>query len=129
MFTQLWSILDNNRCDLFFCGHTHLYSRKNIDGSILPNPQPTPAVPPWQNNVFQLLCGTCGAPVDPATPTVNPVYAWNVSQAPNTYYFSVVDIIGNQVTVTSYSGNTGNYQSFDYFSKIAPVGANFLLID
>jgi len=35
-FTHLWSILDTNRFDLFFCGHVHLYSRKTIKKTSLP---------------------------------------------------------------------------------------------
>jgi len=61
-FTNLWTILDDNRFDFYACGHSHLYSRKTIDSSILPNPQTDPPRPPWQNNVVQLLNGSCGAP-------------------------------------------------------------------
>jgi len=129
--TNLWSLLDNNRFDIYFCGHTHLYSRKTIDSSILPNPQPTPPtppLPPWRNNVVQLLCGTCGAPVNTGTPTVNPTL-WHVYNTANTYYFSVVDITGRKVTVNSYSGNTGAYTIFESFTinKI-PLGAVDLLL-
>jgi hypothetical protein len=116
-FTNLWTILDNNRFDFYACGHSHLYSRKTIDSSIPPNPQTNPPRPPWQNNVVQLLNGTCGAPVDTGTPTVDPTL-WHISQAANTYYFSVVDINGCQVTVTSYSGNTGVYTPFDSFTTV-----------
>ena len=52
-YTNLWSILDNNRFDLYCCGHIHLYSRKAIDSSIPPNPQLNPPVQ-WHNNVVQL---------------------------------------------------------------------------
>ena len=131
-FTYLWSILDNNRFDFYACGHSHLYSRKTIDSSIAPFPQPTPPLPPvypWKNNVVQLLCGTCGAHVDTTTPTVDPSL-WHISQLPNTYYFSVVDIKGSQVTVKSYQGNTGNYTVFDNFTIHSAVSAvNFLLLD
>jgi len=68
--------------------------------------QTNPPTPPWQNSVDQLLNGTCGADVDTSTPTVaNP-------QAANTYYFSVVDINDSKVTITSYSGDTGDYIYF-----------------
>jgi hypothetical protein len=120
-FTNLWTILDNNRFDFYACGHSHLYSRKTIDSSILPNPQTSPnPTPPWQNNVVQLLNGTCGAVVDNGTPTVDPIL-WHISQAANTYYFSVVDINGNQVSVTSYSGNTGDYTAFDSFTILTAI--------
>jgi hypothetical protein len=121
-FTNLWAFLDNNQFDIYACGHQHLYSRKTIDSSILPNPQTSPnPTPPWQNNVVQLLNGTCGAGVDTSTPTVNPAL-WHVSQAANTYYFSVVDINDSQVTIASYSGDTGVYNIFD--TDIAAVLAN-----
>lgn len=116
-FTNLWNILDSNKFDFFACGHSHLYSRKTIDSSVAPSPQPTPPLPPWKNNVVQLICGTCGAPIDNAKPDVDP--SWHVfdgSNAPNTYYFSVVDINGDQTTVNSYGGNTGAYSIIDSFT-------------
>jgi len=119
-FTNLWTILDNNGFDFYACGHSHLYSRKTIDSSIPPNPQTNPPTPPWQNNVVQLLNGTCGAGVDTSTPTVDPTL-WHISQAANTYYFSVVDINGGQVTITSYSGNTGVYTVFDSSTIVTAI--------
>lgn len=124
-YTYLWSLLDNNRFDIYFCGHTHLYSRKGIDGSIAPNPQPNPPLPLWKNNVVQLLNGTCGAPVETGTLYVDPIL-WHVANAPNTYYFSVVDISGNQVKVTSHSYNedTAAHGIIDFFvinPDIAPA--------
>jgi Calcineurin-like phosphoesterase len=127
-WTQLWSLLDNNNFDLFCCGHSHLYSRKTIDSSIAPDPQPTPPIQ-WHNNVVQLLCGTCGAPVSTGSPKVNRA-EWHVYNAADTYYFSVVDISGPQVTVTSYQGNTGAYTVFDSFTlHSANAAVNFLLLD
>ncbi len=116
-FTNLWAILDINQFDFYACGHTHLYSRRTIDSSIAPDPQtyPNPSGP-WQNNVVQLLNGTCGADVETGS-TLDPTL-WHISQASNTYYFSVVDINGSQVTVTSYSGNTGSYTAFDSFTML-----------
>ena len=115
-FTKLWTILDDNRFDFYACGHSHLYSRKTIDSSILPNPQLNPPIE-WKNDVVQLLNGTCGAEVSTGTPSVDPTL-WHISQAANTYYFSVVDINGSQVMVTSYSGNTGDYTAFDSFTMV-----------
>jgi hypothetical protein len=102
-FTQLWSILDDNRVALFGCGHQHLYSRKNIDSSIAPAPQWSPPFQ-WTGNVTQLLTGTCGAPIDDGTLVVdrNVWHVFNSANAPNTYYFSVIDINGSRVNVTSY---------------------------
>ena len=118
--TKLWSLLDKNRFDFYACGHQHLYSRKTIDSSIPPNPQINPPVPPWKNNVVQLLNGTCGAHVDNSTSYIVDPTLWHVSNAKNTYYFSVVDINGNQVTVNSYRGNTEDYAVFDSFSINQP---------
>jgi len=112
-FTQLWSILDKNRFDLFCCGHVHLYSRKTINRSIAPDPQLTPPVQ-WKHNVTQLLTGTCGAPVDTDPPLVN-IRKWHVFNDDATYYFSVVDIKGNHVKVTSYGGESSPYQVIDHF--------------
>ncbi|MCX6165873.1 MAG: metallophosphoesterase [Ignavibacteriae bacterium] len=113
--TAIWSFLDSNKFDFYACGHSHLYSRKAIDSTILPEPQTTPPTPPWRNNVVQLLNGTCGAGsgggiIDPKFIT------WNVHNAHKTYYFSVVDISGSTVTVNSYSGYTGAYTVFDTFT-------------
>jgi 3',5'-cyclic-AMP phosphodiesterase len=114
--TKLWYLLDKNKFDFLACGHQHLYSRKAIDSSIPPNPQINPPVPPWQNNVVQLLNGTCGAGPDTSTNyTVDPTL-WHVSNPHKTYYFSVVDINGSQLTVTSYKGYTGDYTVFDTFT-------------
>ncbi len=118
-FTNLWAILDNNQFDFYACGHTHLYSRKTIDSSILPNPQLNPPIE-WKNDVVQLLNGTCGADVESGTPTVDSAL-WHISQVANTYYFSVVDINGSQVMVTSYSGNTGDYTAFDSFTMVTAI--------
>jgi hypothetical protein len=126
-YTQLWKILDNYRFGVFFCGHDHLFSRKAINSSIAPNPQLTPPVQ-WQNQVVQLLNGTCGAPVDTATPTVDRS-AWHVFNDADTYYFSVVDINGSSVKVTSYGGTASPYQIIDYFT-LSPniVPSNSLLL-
>jgi len=100
--------LDNNQFDFYACGHSHLYSRKAIDSNIDPR---------WKNNVVQLLNGTCGAVLDSTVPVVDPGlwHVFNALNAPNTYYFSVVDINGAQTTVNSYGGNTGAYSIIDSF--------------
>ena len=114
--TALWSFIDANKFDFYACGHSHLYARRTIDGRLTPKPQPTPPVPGWQNNVVQLLNGTCGAGsgggyIDPTVRT-----EWNVHNNHKTYYYSVVDISGNTVTVNSYQGYTGAYSVFDTFT-------------
>lgn len=129
-YTNLWKILDDNRFALYCCGHNHLYSRKTIDRSIAPSPQLDPPIQ-WKNNVVQLLTGTMGAPVDPyLNPNIDPIL-WNVHIDPDTYYYSVVDIHGSQVTVNSYKGNTGGYTVFDSFTvpSNAIPGTNLLLLD
>ncbi len=112
--TQLWTILDNNRFDIYFCGHTHLYSRKTIDSSIAPNP-PLHTPIQWKNKVVQLLNGTCGVHVSSGTPVVDRS-AWHVFNDADTYYFSVVDINGSNVKVTSYGGKASPYQVIDHFT-------------
>jgi len=115
-YTELWGFLDANKFDMYACGHSHLYARKTIDPSVLPNPQTTPPTPPWQNNVVQLLNGTCGTHIE--TTHIDPAIrtAWNVHNDSLTYYFSVIDISGSTVTVNSYRGNTGAYTVFDTFT-------------
>jgi hypothetical protein len=115
-YTLLWTILDNNRFDFYACGHSHLFSRKTIDSSVPPTPQIDPGNPcTWKDNVVQLLNGAAGAGPSTGAPTVDPAL-WHVFNAPDTYYFSVVDINGSLVTVNSYSGNTGDYTVFDSFT-------------
>ena len=115
-YTRLWAFLDSNKFDLYVCGHSHLYSRRTIDSSIPPNPQTIPPTPAWQNNVVQLINGTCGA--GPDAGTIDPAIkaAWDVHNDHKTYYFSVIDISGNTVTVNSYSGYTGAYSVFETFT-------------
>ncbi len=127
-FTKLWSILDKYRVDFFGCGHTHLYSRKNINGSIAPDPQLNPPVQ-WKNNVTQLLNGTCGAKTSTGDPSVNR-YTWHVSNAEDTHFFSVVDVNGRTVMVKSYGGAASPYILIDQFiipSTIIPETSLLLL--
>jgi 3',5'-cyclic AMP phosphodiesterase CpdA len=127
-YTNLWRLMDQNRVDIFFCGHTHLFSRKNIDSSIAPDPPLTPPVT-WNSNVYQVITGTCGAEVNGGTPLRDPTL-WHVANAADTYYFSVVDINGANVKVTTYSGNTGDYSVLDTFSVDKGFFPwNYLLLD
>ena len=129
-YTNLWSILDKNYFDLMLCGHIHLFSRKTIGNDIAPSPQTTPPTQ-WHNNVVQLLTGTCGAPINLDDVIVDPVQ-WNVYNAADTFYFSVVDISGSMVTVNTYAGNTGAYTIIDTFTvnkKGAEPGIDLLLHD
>ena len=116
-YTNLWRLLDKNHFDIYACGHSHLYSRKTIDNSIPPVHQISPPFT-WQNNVVQLLNGTCGAGGGGETDfSVNPVL-WHIKSDIKTYYFSVVDIDSGKVTVNSYMGNTtaDGYEVFDTFT-------------
>jgi len=115
-YTRLWAFLDSNRFDCWVCGHSHLFSRKTIDSSVLPTPQTTPPTPAWQNNVIQLLNGTCGA--GPDTLNIDPAIkiSWNVHDKAKTYYYSVIDISGNTATVKTYGGYTGAYSLVDTFT-------------
>jgi hypothetical protein len=136
-FTELWSILDKHHVDLFGCGHEHLYSRKTIDSTIAPAPQWSPPFL-WKNNVTQLLTGTCGAPIDDGTLVVDR-YAWHVFNdfnAPNNYYFSVIDIHGSKVNVTSYGaepmvttgGQVPPFKVIDRFSIPSDISAGIDLL-
>lgn len=115
-FTRLWSFLDSNKFDVYACGHSHLFSRRTIDGSIAPKPQTSPKTPDWKNNVVQLLNGTCGAGPDAGAIDPAAKAAWNVHNNPKTYYYSVIDINGSTVTVNSYQGYHGRYSLFDSFT-------------
>ena len=114
--TKVWSFIDNNKFDMYLCGHSHLFARRTIVDTIHPSPQTTPATPAWQNNVVQLLNGTSGA-----GPSTGPIPAWvrdlyHVNNNAATYYFSVVDVYGRNVTVNSYGGYTGAYTLMDTFT-------------
>jgi hypothetical protein len=113
-FTNLWTILDDNKFDIYFCGHIHLYSRKTIDGNTAI--YPPRSTPKWKNKLVQLVSGTAGAP--PIGGIVVDTNEWNVHNATDTYYFSVMDINGSNVKVSSYSGNqtASDYTVFDTFS-------------
>lgn len=115
-YTALWSYLDDNKFDMYLCGHSHLYARRAVDATVLPFPQTKPPTPAWQNNVVQLLCGTCGAGPDVGTIDPNVRVAWDVHNDHETYYFSVIDIAGNTVTVNSYKGHLGTYTVFETFT-------------
>lgn len=123
---KLWTILDNNRFDFYACGHQHLYSRKTINRGVLPVPQTIPPHAPWKHNVVQLLNGTSGADPDQGTPTVKDPSAWHIQQDPNTYYFSVIDIVGRCEKVVSYGYNTNteDFSVVDEFT-IAHTGGIF----
>lgn len=111
-YTKLWKVVDDNRFDMYFAGHVHLYSRKTVDASVPATPQLDPPVV-WKNAVVQAITGTAGAGADGGTPPADA--SWHVSTGTDSYYFTVVDIDGPVVTVTSYIGNTGAYQAFDYY--------------
>jgi hypothetical protein len=82
--------------------------------------------------VVQVINGGAGAPLDtnpPYPPTVDNPDLWHISQTANTYYFTVVDINGSQVTVHSYCGNTGAYTIFDIFPSAVPAFNSLLLLE
>ena len=112
-YTRLWQILDDNRFDAYFCGHAHLFSRKTIDGRVPPNPNFLPPIT-WNHDIVQLLNGAAGAGPDSGATIIRDA-SWHVSNAPQTYYFSVVDIDGPAMRIASYRGNTGRYELFDVY--------------
>lgn len=87
---ELWQIMDDNRVDIFFCGHEHLYSRKTIDSKVDPN---------YRNNVVQVMAGSCGAPLAVRDGIKVNMRQWHVNL---NYNFSVVDVSGCKVAVNSY---------------------------
>ncbi len=101
-YTHLWSFLDNSKFDIYACGHSHLYARRTIESSLQPLPQTNPFTAPWQNNVVQLLNGTCGAGPDSGEIDPNVRKEWNVHDGAKTYYFSVIDVAGSTTTVNRY---------------------------
>jgi hypothetical protein len=113
--TILWDIVDAYQFDMFLCGHQHLYSRHAVGNSTVLTPART--APIYQNNVVQQLTGTCGAPIDTGNVQVDRT-EWNVSNSADTYYFSVMDIAGDTVTVTSYKGfvDKSKYAPFDCYT-------------
>jgi hypothetical protein len=129
-FTNLWTILDNNKFDFYACGHSHLYSRKTIDWSVPPDPQTNPPRGPWKNSVVQLLNGTCGA--GPGGTITKDPSSWQVHNQAGVYYFSVADIHNALLTVTTwgYDVNTGAFSVVDTFTKYqgAQIGPNLLLL-
>ncbi len=109
-YMELWTLLDNNKFDMYCCGHEHLYSRKSINSGVDPSNN-------WKNNVIQVINGGAGAPFNTDPIVRNPIL-WNVKE--NQYFFTVVDINGRYVRANTYGGISGNYSVVDSFS-ISPV--------
>lgn len=107
-YFDLWSIMDQARFDIYFCGHVHLFSRKAIDRGVDPR---------WQNSVVQLLTGDGGAPAVEAAAVVRDSRDWHIDVGSN--YYSVVELNGSQVAVDSYGGRDGNYKVIDHFTLTA----------
>jgi hypothetical protein len=94
---SFWASLDSNQVDAYFCGHEHCYSRYNIDSGINPD---------YVNTVYQLICGSVGAPLSSANSSVSPeVFV-------SDYNFMVVDVNGSQVDYTVYNDHGVTLDSF-----------------
>jgi hypothetical protein len=61
-------------------------------------------------NVFQVINGGAGTPFN-ALPIVRKITSWHIKS--NRYFFTVVDIIGKQVKVTTFGGINGHYSPVD----------------
>ena len=85
-----WQILDNANVTLVFVGHEHYYSRRHVDSSVNTT---------YHNYIYQVTTGTCGAPIYTNT---NP--SVDVPPIPQ-YHFAVVDVSGDNVSVTVYQDN------------------------
>jgi Calcineurin-like phosphoesterase len=117
---NLWKILDDYKFDALFCGHEHLFSRKTIDSSVDTT---------WKNHVVQVITGDAGAPPeDPAT-VIRDWASWHINVG--LWYYSVIDIKDQLVTVNTYGGNNGIYHLIDRFTipPISPDAINSLLLE
>jgi hypothetical protein len=115
----LWALLDKYEVDVFFCGHSHFYHRWNVSGPKFGNKWDTdnwravgsdfPALkafvknyeknkPPWENEIPQVVAGSCGAPTQKAP--VNSSVAANYTKS--VYNYSIVQVKGNTITVEVY---------------------------
>ena len=106
---ELWQSMDQNRVDIYFSGHWHLYSRKTIDKKIDPS---------YLHDVVQVIDGSCGAPLSSPESGKGKLYRdWHVKF---TYNFSVVDVKDGRVKVKSYGAH--------FWQKSSPIPV-FSLID
>jgi len=55
---DFWNIMSRAGVGVYFCGHEHLYARSK------------------QGAIFQVINGTCGAPIATGYPGTNPVYSY-----------------------------------------------------
>ena len=87
---KMWSIMTKNRCDLFFCGHEHIFSRWLITKKTFPQAH---------SDITQTIVGSAGAlPDNPQKVVVDPQEAHIHSG----YTFVVVDVDGDKITQRSY---------------------------
>jgi 3',5'-cyclic AMP phosphodiesterase CpdA len=93
---ELWQIMDNNRADIYFSGHEHLYCRKTIDVKMDPG---------FLHKVVQVIDGSCGAPLSSGDDVKVNKRQWHVKL---TYNYSVVDVNDCQVTVRSFGWHDPN---------------------
>ncbi|MGA2402291.1 MAG: metallophosphoesterase [Syntrophobacteraceae bacterium] len=90
--TDLWNRLNNNGFDVFFGAHEHLYGRFKVNGWTEPmNPSN-----PWLCNVFEVISGTAGAPLDEKSSNVADITLIQ-------FNYTVVDVNGGTVSVNAYS--------------------------
>jgi 3',5'-cyclic-AMP phosphodiesterase len=99
-----WKIVDTANVSVVFVGHEHFYARRHINSVF--NPE-------YKNNIFQVVAGSCGAPLYTAI-AGNLVSKLdnhkkflrtaNVNVKPiAVYHFAIVDVDGNKVKTTVYN--------------------------
>lgn len=109
---ELWQEIDDNKYDMFFGAHEHLYSRKTIDSKIAPT---------YKNNIPQIVAGAAGAPVDPMWRVKVDVEEWNIHLC---YHYVLVEVSGDSFTTKAfkvYKDDSGDYhvqdEPFDVYNN------------
>ena len=82
---DFWNIMSNNDAGMYFCGHEHLYARSK------------------QGSIYQVINGTCGAPISTGVPGT-------IAQ----YHYVVVEINGYNVQCTAKNDSGGTIDSWSY---------------
>jgi hypothetical protein len=86
----VWQMIDDNKFDIFYGAHEHLYSRHTMDSSMSQN---------YKNNVVQIVSGCGGAQPDSVKDIKVNMQSWNVKLW---MHFIVVEVNGNTVTSKAY---------------------------
>lgn len=102
---EMWTGFDNSGFDSYFASHEHVYARLKVNelvGRSSANPDAG-----WQGNVFHVITGAGGGPLDP-----NPAGVQDLTQSQ--FGYTVVEVQGKDVTVNTY--NYDSKQAIDSFT-------------